>query len=168
MYKDTLCTIACLAPNLCFPWAEAHKLVLFNCSHLKQPWLPRKEWCKQDRMKKSNYPDEKDMALLMSRDRKPDSGNWLPLGNHKPPSGSKICWLPLFSPVPVFGGASSFLLWTNSKNSATWRAYLSKYKYEPSECKTKAVIQKNYVTISTRKKIYLYACEDPNMKSHTN
>jgi len=68
---------------------------------------------------KSNYPDEEDMALLMPRDPKADCGNWPPLGTHKPPSGSIICWLPLFSTVPVFKGASPFLLLTKSKNSAT-------------------------------------------------
>ena len=47
------------------------------------------------------------------------------LGTHNsPPRGKSICCCLFLSPSQGFVGSTSFFFFTNSKNSATWRAYL--------------------------------------------
>lgn len=78
---------------------------------------------------KSSYPDMNDMVRL--RDLRADSGKGLS-GAQNPVFGNIICgWLVFsFSPALVVG--TSFFFFTNSKNSATWRAYLHKSKFAKS------------------------------------
>lgn len=69
------------------------------------------------------------MALLKSRDFRADSGKRLPSGTHRPPlGGSTTCWILFFPSVAVSEDEASFFFFTNSKNSATCRAYLESNK----------------------------------------
>lgn len=71
-----------------------------------------------------------DMARLKSKDFRADSGKCFPPGTHRPPlwwGSSNCCWL-LVAPSPASADGTSFFFFTNSKNSATWRAYLQQSK----------------------------------------